>query len=407
MKVVRSFLVLIGGSAAAQIVTVCASPVLSRIYSPDVIGYVSTYVGIAMLVASLCTFSYHYAIVLPKNEDIVATLIFLSVGLSFLFIILLSVFVWYVDISNSNFLIYLFPFFTLIMALRDTFQQVFIRKQKYSYLSRVNMAQSIVVNSAKIMFGLVISNVFSLIFATLISSLFGLVMFLPIHCREYFTNYKFQINKVMSAAWEYKDFCLYRTPELLMTGLTQSVPLLVISFFYGIEYAGYYGMARSVLALPTLMIGRSMSDLLYPTFSRIYNDGGDLYSSVFKYTVVMVVLGVLFFGFLIMFGPRVFSIIFGMQWEYAGLYSQWLSLMLLGSFVSVPVITVIPVISMQKDLLKFSLITKISSMGILVFLSFVATDVVAISVYSGLQLFLYIYFNYIILKRLYFFNERA
>ena len=58
----KSVLMLAGGTAIAQFLSVATSPIISRLFTPDDFGVLSIYVSILSIVAVFATLRYEFAI---------------------------------------------------------------------------------------------------------------------------------------------------------------------------------------------------------------------------------------------------------------------------------------------------------------------------------------------------------
>jgi len=81
----RGVSVLVGGTAAAQLLTVLAAPLLTRLYSPEDFGLLAVYGSLLALIGVMSSLRYELAIPLPEDDGEAANLAVLSlilVGIS-------------------------------------------------------------------------------------------------------------------------------------------------------------------------------------------------------------------------------------------------------------------------------------------------------------------------------------
>ena len=82
---VRGVTVLVGGTAGAQLLTVLAAPLLTRLYSPEDFGMLAVYASLLALISIISSLRYELAIPLPEDDAEAANIAVLSlilVGLS-------------------------------------------------------------------------------------------------------------------------------------------------------------------------------------------------------------------------------------------------------------------------------------------------------------------------------------
>lgn len=74
---VRNVAVLAGGTAAGQAIVVLASPVLTRLYTPEDFGVLAVYASLLCVLSTVATLRYELAIPLPKRDEDAAALVVL------------------------------------------------------------------------------------------------------------------------------------------------------------------------------------------------------------------------------------------------------------------------------------------------------------------------------------------
>ena len=74
---ITNVLKLVSGSVASQILAILLVPLITRIYSPDDLGVFQLFVSVSGILVIFSTFSYQYAIMLPKTDEDSANIVFL------------------------------------------------------------------------------------------------------------------------------------------------------------------------------------------------------------------------------------------------------------------------------------------------------------------------------------------
>src|SRR5690554_2213898 len=64
--------------------------------------------------------------------------------------------------------------------------------------------------------------------------------------------------EVRQVAHEYRDFPLYRAPQLLVNSLGFALPTLLLTATFGAAAAGFYAVTQMVMGLPSALIGRAV-----------------------------------------------------------------------------------------------------------------------------------------------------
>src|SRR5690606_33907739 len=69
-------------------------------------------------------------------------------------------------------------------------------------------------------------------------------------------------------ARRYRDFPLFRAPQVLVNAASQSLPVVLLAAFFGPATAGFYTLCRTVLGVPSQLIGSSVGDVFYPRIAE-------------------------------------------------------------------------------------------------------------------------------------------
>lgn len=162
-------------------------------------------------------------------------------------------------------------------------------------------------------------------------------------------------EKAKNLLSEHRDFPVYRMPNDVLNSASQAVPVIMLAALFSPMVAGLYTLTRSVLNLPSNIIGNAIGSVVYARFAELYREGGDLAPLLIRVTAALMSLAPLIIG-LTWFAPWVFALVFGEEWRDAGYYARWMSLWIGVSIANIPVVRVIPVIGRQKAYLMFNAI---------------------------------------------------
>src|SRR5690606_1762083 len=75
---------------------------------------------------------------------------------------------------------------------------------------------------------------------------------------------RMQRYDLLALARRYRDFPLFRAPQLLLNSASLGLPVVLLAAFFGPSVAGQYSLAWSLLFAPVLLAGRAVSSVLYP-----------------------------------------------------------------------------------------------------------------------------------------------
>lgn len=366
---IKNVIVLVTGTAAAQGVAMALSPIITRLYGPENFGLMGTFNAIISIVAPIAALTYPIAIVLPKKDQDAKGLIKISLLIAsliaFLFTIALLLFGNNIadmfNISELSYLIYLIPLVIIFAGLVQVTEQWLIRKKQFTINAKVTFYQSIIINGGKAGVGFFYPFGTVLVLFTAIGN--GLKAFMLFFFSRKKNNNKSikmrRTNKkgLKSLAKEYYDFPLYRSPQVFLNGVSQSLPVLLLTSFFGPASAGFYAIGRTVLSMPSSLIGKSVGDVFYPRIAEAYNNKENTTNLILRATTILSLIGIIPFGTIVLFGPFLFSLVFGSDWYMAGEYARWTALWVYFMFINQPSVRSLPVLSAQGFHLKFTIAT--------------------------------------------------
>jgi O-antigen/teichoic acid export membrane protein len=153
-----------------------------------------------------------------------------------------------------------------------------------------------------------------------------------------------------------RDFPIYRMPTDVLNSLSQAIPVLLLAALFSPAAAGLYALTRSVLNLPSNIIGAAVGNVLYARFAELSREGKPLLPLLLRATGALLALAPVIIG-LAWFAPPVFAFVFGDEWREAGHYAQWMALWLGVALANIPAVRLAPVIKAQSLLLVANILT--------------------------------------------------
>ncbi|RKQ34299.1 lipopolysaccharide biosynthesis protein [Oceanobacillus halophilus] len=389
---IRNVFILSSGTAAAQIVTMALSPIVTRLFGPEAYGLMGTFTAIVFIITPIAALTYPMAIVLPKSDSDAKGLVKLSLAISgviTLFVALLLIIfsqqiVTLFGIEEIAPYLYLIPIVVLLAGYLQVVEQWFIRKKQFGVSAKATFTQSIIVNGGKVGFGFFHPVAGVLIIFSAISQ--GLMASLMLVYAKY--SFRSVIAESVSVpikelAKKYRDFPMFRAPQVFLNAVSQSLPILLLTTFFGPAAAGFYSIGRTVLGVPSQLIGKSVGDVFYPRIAEAANHKENMTQLIKKATLALGAVGILPYGLVILFGPWLYGLVFGLEWVKAGEYARWIALWIYFMFMNQPSVKALPVMSAQSFHLKFTVIT-LSTRTILLAIGYYvfSSDLVAIALFG-------------------------
>lgn len=410
-KFVRNVAIVATGTAGAQAITMAFAPIITRLYGPEAFGLLGTFMAIMAVLTPMAALTYPIAIVLPKEDaeakGLAKLSMLLAVGLSA--IALALILNWGDSLAQllgsdtiSQYL-WLIPFAMLFGALHQVLEQWLIRHKQFKVTARVAVIQSAIINSTKAGVGVWYPLAAVLIvLQTLTSGVYALLLWLGLrrvsqHADGISEN---KAGSIKALAYKYRDFPMFRAPEVTINAASQGLPVLMLAAFFGPTSAGFYTLGRTIMGIPAGLIGKSVGDVFYPRISEAANNREPLYPLVRKATLLLAAVGVVPFGLIMVFGPWLFTFVFGAEWTMAGEYARWLALWMFVGFANNPSVKAIPIVKAQAFQLAFAIVTITLRLGALAAAYYIyQSDLAAVIAYSVLGALLNVILIGIVLQK--------
>lgn len=397
-KFARSVLVVATGTAAAQAISVAFMPLLTRLYGPEAFGLLGTFVSLVAMIAPLVALSYPIAIVLPRADRDAKGLAWLSLKLALFtsgvaligLLLFKDTLVAALQLEAIAGFLYLLPLAMFFAGCLAILQQWVIRKKLFKLKARIAVLQSLWLNLAKTGAGLVNPvAVVLVVLGAIANALHAAMLAFSLKKKaaddspEQGFSARHSNRELIGLAKTHRDFPLYRTPQVFLNAVSQSMPVLMLAAFFGPAAAGFYTLSKTVLALPITLIGGAIASVFYPHINEAVLAGRNPFNPLLKATLAIAVVGGLPFLIVGLFGPQLFQWVFGEQWEMAGEYARWLSLWYFFGFINRPSVGAIAVLRLQR----FFLIYEIASVALraaALYIGFMlyANDLVAVALFA-------------------------
>lgn len=394
-KFVRNVFIVASGAVGAQALSLLLSPIITRLYGPEAFGILGTFTALTRIVIPIAALTYPVAIVLPKNDNNAKSIIKLSfiitIVMSIISLIILLFFKETVinlfNLTDINNLIFFIPLVIFFAGLMQIAVQWVIRTNQFFINAKSEFYHSIIANFSKVGIGFFLPLASVLVVIQTFTQ--GIRALLIIYfLRSNKTNIINNSNNekeltIKETAKKHYDFPLYRAPEELLSTLSQNLPVLLLSSFFGPAAAGFYTIGRTVLSMPSRLIGKAIGDVFYPRIAEAKHKGEDLNKLIKKATLTLAGLGIIPFGLIILFGPFLFSFVFGDEWVRAGEYARWIALFSFSTYLNQPAVKSLPVLSAQRFHLLFTVFRSTSrTIALVIGLVIFNSDIIAVALFG-------------------------
>jgi len=400
----KSVMTVASGTMIAQIITLISSPFLTRIYGAEEYGTLGIFLSFTMILVPIGALQLPTAIVLPKNDKEIYPIIRYSILISFLNALILTfllvcfgqLLIDRFDFKISEKLLFLLPVYIIFSVFFDIMKQLAIRKEKFGVKAYVDVQQSIIYNVGNLILGLLHPFAISLIFMSVLNRfLHSFTMFIKLKkssTKLLFYNIINENKDFKTFIKKYYDFILYRSPQVLLNGLSEAMPTFLLGLYFGPAVAGFYIISKKTLEAPIILIGNAIGDVFYPRINKAFNEGANTFDLLLKSNVLLAIIGCIPFSILFIFSPYIFGVIFGEDWYMSGIYTRWLSIFLFFFFITRTTIKVMPVYRIQRFHLNFTIVSTLFRVLALIYgAQILKDDIMTIKIYSIVGAILYFY----------------
>jgi lipopolysaccharide exporter len=370
----KNILVVMSGTAMAQIIGFALTPIISRLFSPSDFGVFGSFVSISGIIAVGVTLQYSQAIMLPKTKADAINLFVLScisvivmMLLCLAAILIAPAFFLNIMKTHSAWILALLVMAGLVSGFNQSFQAWCIRVKAFKHTSASQVIRTMAANGTQIGFGWFQLGAPGLILGTVLADITASINL----ARVLFYNLKtlrpeIQWARIKQLAVEYRDFPLYSATQNTVNALYQGLPVLLLAQFYGIAAAGAYAFGVRILLVPMNFILTALRQVLFQKACETHHQGGKLLPLYIKTTLGLFAIS--FFPSVIFFiwSPKIFAWVFGSQWYAAGEFARWLVLWLMMGFCNLPSVLFARILRQQKNLLFYELANLIVATAALV-----------------------------------------
>ncbi len=361
----NSILILVSGTVVAQIISYSLSPLLSRLYSPEEMSYLSLLTRILSFFAVIATARYEIAFPLPKRDEHAFSLYRSSFYFTVIVVILSIISLVLIDFFNFfdailSPILYFIPFGILFLAFNSQGLNWAIRMKSFRVITFSKILQSSFNSVLGVFFGFLSFGYVGLIYAFLISVFVSNIPFWKVFkgTKNKMKIFRFKGRNYV-ALKSYSDFPKINLPHVLMDLTKELFIAFYLIYSFDKEVLGLYDFSYRMLRLPIAIIGASISQVLYKKSADLINEGKSIYHLVRKTIIMLFFISIVPFGILFLYGEEIFSFVFGGNWIEAGVYSEIMAPWLMINFILSPISQIPTVLNRQKMFFIVSLISTL------------------------------------------------
>lgn len=355
----RSVSVLAGGTAAGQIIVVAASPILTRLYSPEDFGLLAVYAGLLGIMGVIASLRYQLAIPLPESDEEAASVavlsLFVVLGMTAVSAILVGF--WGAPITtalNTPALapyLWLLPLGLLLTGTYQVFSYWAIRTRAFPAIARTKLTQAL--SSVGVQLGAYTLGPLALLLGQVTGQAAGTSSLGLLAVRRKWAAFRqVRLADIRWAAKRYRRFPIYSSWGGLFNTAGTQLPAILFAALFSPAAAGIYMLAHRVLAMPMQLLGKAIADVFFSSASEAHRKGelAPLVSGIHS-KLAHIAMPPAFI--LLLAGPDLFGLVFGADWRQAGEFAQWMAPWVYLVFVTSPLSTLFSVMEKEAQLMVF------------------------------------------------------
>lgn len=359
-RLLRATLTLLTGGVLAHALPLLLGPALTRLYAPDDFGQYALIWAVATNLAVVACARYEFALPLEKSARGAALLMALCARLllatTAASTLLALVLLFWRDMA----LAWLLPAGVLAIGATQWLTLWATRSQRFGLLSAARLVQQGGGAVLQVLLGLFTAGPVGLLAGPIVAGL-GAAWLLarPAPQGGWRRLVRQPLTRLKAMAARHRDFPLYNTPHAFIGALQDTLTLLLIAAWAGDAAAGFWALALRYLKAPATLLGGALSQALYPQLLQA-RSGAEARSLVRRTMLALALLAAPLAAVLLLWGPTLFTWIFGPQWGDAGTLARGLGLYIGLHFIASPLSVVTLAWRAQPWALRLSLAGQVT-----------------------------------------------
>lgn len=379
------------GTTVSQVLPVIVLPWLTRLYEPAAYGVFGVFFSVVMVLSVIASGRYEMGIPVVDTDGEAAGLFLSSLivllGVSSLLVVA-GASVWLIlGTGYPSWPLWLGGLFVLSSGTLQSFTSWLIRYQRFRLLAVLRVTMATVGAVTSIALGYFTESAWGLAAGATAGQLIAAVLAAML------------ISPKIIEAWRGRDGTSLRTllkrhrqlplvnaPHALIDGMREAGFQVAFAAGFGAVANGMYALAVRALRMPTATIGSAVGQVLFGRFSHDKRELINLRPLILRVAGVLGLASAPFFLAIALFGPTLFSFVFGAEWSEAGQYARIMAPGLWATFVVAPLATLPLVTARMGGALGFAvidLVMRAAAIGVGLLLGSTAIALIGLSAGSS------------------------
>jgi O-antigen/teichoic acid export membrane protein len=353
------FKILALGTLISQIFLISSTPLITRLYSPEVFGIFALFTAITSVFVPIVCGRYNIAMIVVKKNNEGNALFNLSLILSLVFCLFLLIIFFFGEIplkkllnaEKLNFWWFFIPVIIFLSSSREIIKSYLNRVKNYSLISKSEIFFSVIKVTFLLSLGY-LGYSFNGIFIADIISFMATIIFLIFFLKKIKKNFLIKKKKLYEVAKKYKEFPIYQSTSTLINTIRVVLPVFFLTKYFDSDIVGYYSLILMSIFYPLSFISKSISMIHIKKVAELIQKRTNVTNYIKKLTFILIFIILVPVFIVLFFGEEIFSFVFGKEWILAG---NLASILIIGLGFQFVISTLSPVFSSTGHLKTSSL----------------------------------------------------
>lgn len=354
------------GAVIGQGCVVAATPLLTRIYSAEQLGLLSSFTSSVLLVSAIAAGRYDAAIVTVNSRLQAALLVGVGIAcafpIAFIAGLVFQVLAFRGYVITGGRLAAFTAILMIVAVLGSTIYQLLfsweLRGRQYGVLGRTRVAQGIVQALWQIGVGLASQSTLGLLMGDAAGRTSGVsVLARRFGVRRFVWLLRQPMARIIRVARDHVDFPRVLVPSILINTFSLQIPTLLILGMYGAKTAGQFAVAQRVVGLPMRLLGATVAQTYLTEVSHKNRTEPSGLLRLFNHGVIRLGLGALLLIVVISLLPRgAYVVVFGHGWGDVRDIARWVAFAAGAQFVGSPLAQTLIALRAQRTMLAWDIL---------------------------------------------------
>lgn len=401
MSIAKNVAVVATGAVVTNLITIAATPLLTRLFGPDLLGYLGVFTSYVTIGAVAVGARFELSFLLPEESSTAIQLRKLFhlvacatslISVAIVTLLLILDIHGFEEIGGSTSAL-LLPLGFFVVGSAAAEDQLALRSRLFKRSATAAIVGTCISMGVMVVGGTLRPSGGILITGFIVNYISRAVVLRSRPNRTDLKVVKTKVRDLLPLLRAYRDFPLFRAPQDLINALAQNVPLIVIGSSFGVEAAGLYWLSHRVIKLPSNVLSESIRKVFYQDLAAVSHLGGPIHPRLLRTTAMLALIFTLGAILVFFFAAPVFDIVFGPEWSGAASMARWIMVAVAMQVANVPAVVAVPILRIQHRKFVFEIVNLAAIVGAAVvgvaFELTIVNFVVLVSVTTAIMYFIH------------------